>query len=83
MQWLLFAALPMGLYSWLYLILPLEGPRAGVSIALWTITVGALPFAVAVSERHKIPFVALAYLMFSHLVKLMGTLAIIGILFSL
>lgn len=83
LQWFLFAGLPMGLYSWLFLLLPLEGPRAGIAIALWTVVIGALPFAVLVSERHRIPFIAVAFLMFSQLIKLLGTLAIIGILFSL
>ncbi len=83
MQWLIFAALPMGLYSWLYLLLPLEGPRAGIAIALWTIVVGALPFAVLISDSHKVPFVALAFLMFSQVIRLLGVLAIIGVLFSL
>jgi hypothetical protein len=82
-QWFLFAGLPMGLYSWLFVLLPLEGPRAGVAIALWTVVIGSLPFAIVVSERHKVPFVAMAFLMFSQLVRLLGTLAIIGILFAL
>lgn len=79
----LFVALPVGFYSWMYMLLPLEGMRAGVGIALWTAMVGALPLTVTLNLRTHLPGSALAFYLMSYIIKLAGTLAIIGYLFSL
>ncbi|HSH00471.1 MAG TPA: hypothetical protein VLB27_10495 [candidate division Zixibacteria bacterium] len=82
-QLALFVALPAALYSWMYLMLPLEGARQGVAIALWTVLIGGAPMGFMIGSRARIPAAALVYLLLTHLVKLAGCLAILGYIFSL
>lgn len=82
-EFFMFALLPTLIYTWMWLILPLEGPRAGVAIGLWSVTIGSVPLAMAISSRLRLPAAALVFLTLSHLLKLGGALGIIGYLFSL
>ncbi|MFQ5608095.1 MAG: hypothetical protein ACE5GA_09120 [Candidatus Zixiibacteriota bacterium] len=82
-QFFLYALLPTLAYSWFYLLLPFEGPRSGIAIGLWTVALGAAPMAIYLGSRLRLPLPALVFFTFGHLVKLCGSLAIIGFLFSL
>lgn len=79
----LFVAAPAALYSWMYLMLPLEGARQGVAIALWTVLIGGAPVGFLLGSRARIPAAALVYLLLTLLIKLAGSLAILGYIFSL
>lgn len=82
-QLFLFVAIPTLTYGWFQYILPVEGVRAGVAIALWAIAVGAVPVMIQLSTRMSLPGSALVFFLIAQLIKLSGSLAIIGILFSL
>lgn len=78
-----FVAFPALFYSFMYLLLPVEGVRAGILVALLPTALGALPLAVMINTRTKLPGSALAFLLLGHLIRIAGTLAIIGYLFSI
>ena len=78
-----FVVFPAMFYSFMYLLLPLEGIRTGLVVALLPTALGALPIAVMISSRTQLPSSALAFFLFGHLIRIAGTLSIIGYLFSL
>lgn len=78
-----FVVFPAVFYSFMYLLLPFEGIRAGLAVALLPTALGALPYAVMINTRTKIPGSALAFLLMGHLIRIAGSLSIIGYLFSL
>ena len=83
MEALFYVAIPSMAYSFFYIIFPLEGFRAGIAVALIAFTMGAVPFTMALSLRIKLSSAYVTFLLMGTLVKLGGSLAIIGYLYSL
>jgi len=83
MELLFFVAIPALTYSFLYLILPLDGLRAGLAIALVAFVLGATPILMGLSLRIKISMPYLLYYLLGFLLKLGGSLVIIGYLYRL
>lgn len=83
MEAIFYIAIPTVGYSFFYVILPLSGIRAGLAGALFAFVLGAAPIVMRLSVRVKLPMPYLLFLLFSQLLKLAGTLAIIGYLYSL
>ena len=82
-QFVLFTLVPTLTYAWFYLLLPFEGVRSGVAVGLWSVALGAAPLAILLGTRLRLPYPALAFIVLGQLIKLCGSLAIIGFLFSL
>ena len=82
-QFVLFTLVPTLTYAWFYLLLPFEGARSGVAVGLWAVAIGAAPLAILLGTRLRLPYPALAFFVLGLLIKLCGSLAIIGFLFSL
>ena len=78
-----YAATPLMVYGVLYLLIPFEGARAGIAIALGCVAVASTPLLMTISLKSKFPIPALFFLALSQLLKLGGSLALIGILYSL
>lgn len=78
-----FVVFPAMFYNFMYLLLPFEGIRTGLVVALLPTALGALPMAVMISARTKLPSSALAFFLLGHLIRIAGTLSIIGYLFSI
>ena len=83
MEALFFVAIPTLAYSFAYVIMPLSGTRSGMAAALFAFTLGALPVAMSLSVRIRLPMPFLMFQLLNHLVKLGGSLALIGYLYSL
>lgn len=83
METLFFVVIPTVGYSFFYLILPLSGVRIGMAAALLAFTLGAMPITVGLSVRLKLSMPWLLFQLFMLLVKLGGSLTIIGYLYSL
>lgn len=83
MEALFFVAIPTLAYAFFYFALPLTGLRAGLASALYVFTLGAAPVLMGLSVRVKMPMSFLLFLLLSYLLKVGGTLAIIGYLYSL
>lgn len=83
MEALFYVAIPTLAYAFFYFSLPLTGVRAGMASALYAFTLGAAPVLMGLSVRVKMPMSFLLFLLLSYLVKVGGTLAIIGYLYSL
>ena len=84
LMWLLlFVVLPLLVYSYFYIMLPLSGIRTGVAGALFALTLGALPAIVGLLTRTRLPALLFSYLLFRVLLKLAGCLVIIGYLYQL
>ena len=83
MELLFFVAIPTLAYSFFFFIIPLSGLKAGLAAALLGFGVGAVPTVISLSLRIKLPASYVLYLLLSILLKLGGSLAIIGYLYSL
>ena len=83
MELLFFVAVPTLAYGIFSVILPLTGVRTGLAVALAAFTLGAVPAIIGLSVRMKLPMPYLLYFLVGLLVKLAGSLAIIGYLYSL
>lgn len=83
MEALFYVAIPSTAYAFFYQLLPISGVRAGLAGALYAFVLGAAPLAMRLSVRLKLPMQYMLFLMVSHLLKLGGSLAIIGFLYSL
>ena len=64
-------------------ILPLTSVRTALAVALCAFTLGGLPLIMGMSVRIKMPIPFLIFSLLSLLIKLGGTMAIIGYLYSL
>ncbi len=83
MEFLFYVAIPTMAYGFLYVVLPLEGIRAGVATALVAFTLGAVPFMMGITLRVRLPVSYVMFSLMSLLVKLGGSLAVIGYLYAL
>lgn len=83
MEFLFYVAIPTIGYSFLYMLLPFEGVRPGIAIALLGLVIGAAPIIIGMSVRIKLSMVYLIFFLFSYFIKLTGSLIIIGYLYSL
>lgn len=82
MEMLFMVVIPSIGYSLFYLIMPLEGIRAGLAVALIAFTIGAVPIIMVLSVRVKLPISYLLYLLLTQVLKLAGCLAIVAYLYS-
>jgi hypothetical protein len=78
-----FVFIPALIYAWFYTVIPFSGIRGGVSVALVIFILGVLPLGITILLRIRLPVVFLLYHILGMLVKIAGTLAIIGYLYSL
>jgi len=83
MELLLFVVMPSIAYSYFYILLPLSGVRTGIAGALFAFTLGAVPALVGLLTRTRLPVLAFSYLLLGVLLKLAGSLLIIGFLYQL
>ncbi|HUV29541.1 MAG TPA: hypothetical protein VMY05_00430 [Acidobacteriota bacterium] len=83
MEALFFAVIPTLAYGFFYLIIPLSGIRAGMAASLFAFTLGAIPALMGLSVRIKLPMPYILFMLLSLLIKLGGSLSIIGYLYSL
>ncbi len=83
MESLFFVVIPSVGYTFFYLVLPFSGIRAGVAAALFAALLGAVPVAMSLSTRIRVPLSVVLWMAFTHLVKLTGSLAIISYLYTL
>jgi len=83
MEFLFYVVIPTIAYSLFYLVIPLSGIRAGLAGALFAFTLGAAPALISLSVRIKLPMPFILFSLLSLLLKLGGSLAIIGYLYQL
>ena len=82
-EYLFIVAVPTLAFAVLFTVLPLTGVRSGLAAALFAFALGGVPPMVVLSIRLKLYMPYLLFLLLSHLVKLAGSLAIIGYLYYL
>ncbi|MDF1543939.1 MAG: hypothetical protein P1R58_02415 [bacterium] len=83
MEFLFYVTIPTMAYGFLYVVLPLEGIRAGIAATLVAFTLGAVPFTMGITLRVKLPVPLVMFSLLSLLIKLGGALALIGYLYAL
>lgn len=83
MELLFYVVIPTIAYSFFYLVIPLAGIKAGMAAALFAFTMGASPALMGLSVRIKLPMPFILFQLLALLIKLGGSLAIIGYLYSL
>lgn len=83
MEFLFYAAIPALSYAYFYIILPFQGVRTGVIIALTALVFGALPIITGIIVRIKFSMTYIVFLLFSFLIKIAGSMIIIGYLYTL
>ena len=82
-EFVVFVVIPTIGYSFFFLILPYGGVKTGVAAALFAFVLGAVPLVMSVSVRLKLPMPYLLYAMLCYLLKIAGTLALIGYIYTL
>ena len=83
MEFLFYVAVPTIGYSFLFLVMPFDGPRAGIAAALFALVLGAVPVIIGLSVKIKISMPYLMYIVLSYFLKLSGSVIIIGYLYTL
>ena len=83
MELLFYVIIPSIAYAFFYLVIPLGGVRAGIAVTLIAFTLGAVPILMSMSVRVKFPMSYLLYVLLAYILKLGGSLAIIGYLYAL
>lgn len=83
MEFLFYGVVPTFAYSFFYLIFPLTGIRTALGGVLVAFTLGAVPSIIGLSTRVRLPMPMLLFGLLSQLLKLGGSLVIIGYLYSL
>ncbi|MBU8932508.1 MAG: hypothetical protein KOO62_00735 [candidate division Zixibacteria bacterium] len=78
-----FVAVPTMAYSFLYVVLPFDGIRAAVAVALLVFTLGAVPTLMGLTVRLKLSMPYLLFFLFGYFLKLAGSLIIIGYIYLL
>ncbi|MCX6829063.1 MAG: hypothetical protein NT002_07235 [candidate division Zixibacteria bacterium] len=82
-EFIFFVLLPSVVYGWLYTLIPFSGLRGGIMVGLYLLLFGMMPMALLILFRIKIPVVFMLYQLLGFLIKVMGSMAIIGYLYSL
>ena len=82
-EFIFFVLLPAIIYGWFYTVLPFSGLRGGISVGLYLFLFGIIPIATVIMFRIKIPAVYFLYLLVGMFFKVMGSMVIIGYLYSL
>jgi len=77
-----YVLIPTMAYSFFYFVIPFSGLRAGLAAALFAFVIGAVPLVIGLTLRVKIPALYLLWVLLSHLLKLGGSLAVIGWLYT-
>ena len=83
MELLLYVVIPSIAYSYFYVLLPLSGVRTAMAGSLFAFTLGAVPALMSLMNRTRLPILMFTYLLLSALLKLTGSLLIIGYLYQL
>ena len=83
MEFLFYVVIPTIIFSFFYMVIPLSGVKAGLAAALLAFLLGATPVLMGLSVKIKLPMPLLLFGLLSHLLKLGGTMALIGYLYSL
>jgi len=83
MELILYVVIPSIAYSYFYILLPLSGVRTAVAGGLFAFTLGAVPALLSLLNRTRLPILMFAYLLLTMLLKLTGSLLIIGYLYQL
>lgn len=82
-EFIFFVLMPAVIYDRFYTVLPFSGIRGGVSIGLFLFIFGMIPLSISILFRIRIPAVYMLYKMMGMLIRVVGSLAIIGYLYSL
>lgn len=83
LELLFYVVIPTVIYSFFYYVLPFYGVRAGLATALFAFLLGAAPAMMGLSIRLKLPMPYMLYQLLAGLIKLLGSLAIIGYIYTL
>ena len=83
MEGLFIVVIPAIGYSFFYLVVPFSGIKAGMGAALFAFILGSAPAILGLSVRLKLPMPFLLFSLASLLIRLGGSLAIIGYLYSI
>lgn len=82
-EFIFFVFVPSVVYSWFYTVIPFYGMRGGIAVGMYVYIFGMIPLAILTLFRIKIPALYMLYLMCGLLIKLIGSMAIIGYLYIL
>lgn len=82
-EMLFYVAIPALIFGFFYFVIPLSGLRAGLGAALFAFTVGATPSIMVLTVKVKLPMPFVLYHLLSQLIKMGGSMALIGYLYSI
>ena len=82
-EFIFFVLIPTVVYGWFYTIIPFSGVRGGGVVAFFIFLIGMVPLSLLILFRIRIPVVYLLFQLLGIFLKLVGSLFIIGYLYSL
>ena len=83
MEFLFYVVIPAIAFSFFYLIIPLPAHKTGLAVTLVAFILGAAPVLMGLSVRIKLPMPYILFILMSLLIKLGGSMFLIGYLYSL
>ena len=83
MEFLFYVVIPTLIFSFFYVVIPLSGIRAGLAAAVLAFLLGSTPVLMGLSVKIKLPMPLVLFGLLSHLIKLGGSMALIGYLYSI
>ncbi len=83
MEFLFYVVIPTIIFSFFFVVIPLSGIKAGLAGAVLAFLLGSTPVLMGLSVKVKLPMPLVLFALLSHLIKLGGSMALIGYLYSL
>lgn len=83
MEFLFYVVIPTIIFSFFFVVIPLSGLKAGLAGAVLAFLLGSTPVLMGLSVKVKLPMPLVLFALLSHLIKLGGSMALIGYLYSL
>nr|MBN2277796.1 hypothetical protein [candidate division Zixibacteria bacterium] len=82
-EFIFFVMMPAVIYDRFYTVMPFSGIRGGMAVGLFLFVFGMVPLAILHIFRIRIPAVFILYQLLGMMLRVIGTMTIIGYLYSL
>ena len=82
-EFIFFVMMPAIVYGWFYTVTPFSGVRGGLAMALFVFAFGMVPMGMLMMFRIKLPALYVLFKLVTLFIKVAGSMAIVGYLYSL
>jgi hypothetical protein len=82
-EFIFFVLMPAAAYGMFYTSIPFYGIRGGLAVGIYVVLLGIAPYSMLIIFKVKIPALFMLYQLLGVIIKIFGSMAIIGYLYSL